>query len=161
LKIEQAPELRGFKLGQTLKDTKARFPSIRFVTAREDGYSTEILDGYDLRESDKSQFSGLRSIWASFLDGKLASIDFRYDDSVKWNSVTEFTDRVSETLKLPKVWSSENSFTNHLDCDGFFLEAMAHSGLETRLRVRRSDLDGILEKRKQTAEEKRRQDFNP
>jgi hypothetical protein len=159
--LKEAPEVRGFKLGQTLAETKSRLQSVRFVTASDEGYSTEILDGYALRLKDREQFKDISSVWISFLDGKLVSIDIRYDNSIKWNDATEFSNKVSDALKLPKIWLRENSFTNHLDCDGFFIEVRVFKGLETTLIIKRSDLEATLQKRREAAEEKKRQDFKP
>ncbi len=77
LKIEQAPELRGFRLGMTVEQAKARFPFIRVqVDNNFEFQKYGAIRGEDLREA--GDFKGIENLSLLFLDDKVISIDVSY-----------------------------------------------------------------------------------
>jgi hypothetical protein len=120
LKINQAPELRGFRLGMTTEQVKSRFP---FVRVRESGefdfYRTANVPGEYLKTIDS--FRGVEGLGLTFLDDKIISISVSYDP-IEWKSEEHFSTRVGEMLKLPNAWQRSNintGYNRQLECDGF------------------------------------------
>lgn len=74
-----------------------------------------------------SNLEGIETISAEFLDQRLTSIQLLYDNSVKWNSIDEFTTRVSEVLGLPDRWERTGYSTRRLTGEGFVISAELYS----------------------------------
>jgi hypothetical protein len=121
LKIEQltdAPELRGFRLGMTYDQVKARVPQIQFGRADEIGVTkTSINPFYDSR-FDQASFADVRTISLDFLDGQLTTLWIGYESSFKWQTVNEFVRGISKSLNVPAAWSPKKG-GQELRCDGF------------------------------------------
>jgi hypothetical protein len=49
--------------------------------------------------------SGVKKLEIEFLDGHLTSVQFEFDDTVKWNSLDEFAEKVGAMLGLSGVWA--------------------------------------------------------
>lgn len=113
-----APELRGFRLGMTLEQVKARVPQVQFGRPDETGLTkTSINPLYDPR-FDKAAFADIRTISLDFLDGKLTTLWIGYESSFKWQSVDEFVKGISKSLSVPGSWSPKRG-GQQLRCDGF------------------------------------------
>ena len=133
LKLDQSPELRGFRLGMTQSAVLARLPRITIekpdkfglarlrlstidstslikTSARDTGVQPDMLAGANegsafVIDSAKFPFlKGTRKIEMRFIDGRLSSIQIAYDDQIKWESLDQFTDTISTILNLPKNW---------------------------------------------------------
>lgn len=116
--IENAAELRGFRLGMTFDQARTRVPQIRFGRADQFGVTkTSISPSYDTR-FDQASFPDVRTISLDFLDGKLTTLWIGYESSFKWNDVEEFVSGISQTMKLPGTWSPRRN-GKELRCDGF------------------------------------------
>lgn len=116
--LPDAPELRGFRLGMTFDQVKARVPQIQFGHADETGVTkTSINPLYDPR-FDKAAFADVRTISFDFLDGKLTTFWIGYEGSFKWQSVEDFYRGISKSLNVPQTWSSKRG-GQQLRCNGF------------------------------------------
>lgn len=104
---EQSPDMRGFRLGMSLREVLARFKrltlppvdtcgrlSLRFNAT----YGT--LREYALRPQE---FDGIVQIRLTFVDGRLAYIQLFYD-SFPWKSMAGYLAQVSTSLHLPSRW---------------------------------------------------------
>ena len=115
--LSDAPELRGFRLGMTLDQVKARVPQVQFGRSDEIGLTkTSINPLYDPR-FDKAAFADVRTS-RSISDGKLTTLWIGYESSFKWQSVDEFVREISKSLNVPGSWSPKRG-GQQLRCDGF------------------------------------------
>jgi len=121
LKIDQianVPELRGFRLGMTLDQVKARVPQIQFGRADEIGVTrTSINPSFD-PQFDQASFTDVRTVSLEFLDGRLTSLWIGYEESFKWKNVDQFVDGISKSLTLPSRWSPKKA-GQQLRCGDF------------------------------------------
>ena len=116
--LPDAPELRGFRLGMTFDQVKAREPLVRFGRPDEIGVTkTSINPLYDPR-FDKVAFADIRTISFDFLDGKLTTLWIGYESTFKWQSVNEFVSGISKSLNVAGSWSPKRG-GQQLRCDGF------------------------------------------
>lgn len=116
--LADAPELRGFRLGMSFDQVRARVPPIQFGPADEFGVTrTSINPLYD-SHFDRVAFADVRTISFDFLDGKLATLWVGYESSFKWQSVDEFVTGISRSLNLTASWSPKRG-GRQLHCDGF------------------------------------------
>ncbi len=70
LKINQAPELRGFRLDMTAEQVKSRFPFIKVRSSEEfDFYKTGYISRDNLGATNS--FSGVDALELTFLDDKI------------------------------------------------------------------------------------------
>lgn len=136
LKLDQipnAPELRGFRLGMSFDQVKARVPQIQFGRADEIGVTkTSINPSYDPR-FDQASFADVRTISLDFLDGSLTSLWIGYESSFKWKNVDQFVDGISKSLNLSSAWAPKRG-GQQLRCDGFTIfVSMIAGGPSVRL----------------------------
>lgn len=116
--LSDAPELRGFRLGMTFDQVKARVPQVQFGRPDEIGLTkTSINPLYDPR-FDKAAFADIRTISFDFLDGKLTTLWIGYESSFKWQSADEFVRGISKSLSVSGSWSPKRG-GQQLRCDGF------------------------------------------
>ena len=157
LRLDQSPELRGLRMGMTQAAVLARFPGVTiekpdkfglarlrlsiidttaFIksSARDKGVQPDMLAGAGEGSAfviDSSRFAtlkGVRKIQMRLIDGHLAYLQITYDDQIKWESVDQFIETISATLKLPKEWqvpedSDSAGQQKELRCDGFVISA--------------------------------------
>lgn len=133
LTLEQAPELRGFKLGMTVTQARVKLPGVVFPKPDENGELTLFLTGTSLRKSDPAATGDVRNGVLTFFDGRLVSLGIGYGDSVKWDNVDEFVFTVAQSLGLPPIWPRRTSRTDdygdsevysaerNLFCPGFLI----------------------------------------
>jgi hypothetical protein len=138
----QAPALRGLKLGMSQAEVLARFPGAKvkdFINYYKKQGVTQInikfvdpsdknKGKYAFTELDKSrfpEFDDVESLSIDFLDKRIYEIKLIYDDTIAWKDTDEFVARVSEALKLPKVWQKNFDLfdTQNLECVGFRMHA--------------------------------------
>jgi hypothetical protein len=135
LRLDQSPELRGFRLGMTQAAVLAQLPGVtiekpdRFglarlrlsiidstslikSSARDKGVQTDRLAGLNEGSAfviDGSHFpalKGVRKIQLRMIDGRLAGLQISYDDEIKWESIDQFIETISPALKLPQAWQT-------------------------------------------------------
>ena len=114
-----AAELKGFRLGMTMDQVKARVPQVVFGPTDPLGVSkTSIHPFFDPR-TDKSTFEGVRTVSLDFLDGRLTSLWIGYDSSARWPTVDDFVRGISQPLMLPNAWVPWKSRGQQLRCADF------------------------------------------
>lgn len=116
--LPAAPELRGFRVGMSVEQVRARMPKFQLRPANEFGLtSLNIFPDYE-PGIDKSAFEGVRTISLEFLDGHVFSLWIGYDKTFKWQTIDEFVSGIAGALKLPDSWRMK--FRNRLlDCADF------------------------------------------
>ena len=130
LKIDQlsvAPELRGFRLGMTYDQVKARVPQVEFGRTDEIGVAkTSINPLFDSR-FDRASFADVRTISLDFLDGRLVNLWIGYESTFKWQTLDEFVAGMSQALNLPAAWPVKRG-GRQLTCGGFSVFASLIAG---------------------------------
>ncbi|HEV7396678.1 MAG TPA: hypothetical protein VGN86_09235 [Pyrinomonadaceae bacterium] len=120
-------ELRGFRLGMTPDQVKARVPQVKFGHTNEFGVAkTSISPDYDPR-IDKANFADVRTISLEFLDGTLSSIWVGFEGSFKWRTPEEFVSGISHELNLPGEWKAKGR-NLQLSCADFELTVSMIAG---------------------------------
>jgi len=160
LKINQAPELRGFRLGMTVEQVKSRFPFIRVIDSGEFAfYKSGQITSENLKTIDS--FRGIQGIGLIFLDDKIISVDVGYDSSIEWKNEEQFSTRVGEMLKLPNAWQRGTSgYSRQLECDGFQVRTSRNQiGLFNRAQY--ENLERRQQEQVEKRKEERRQSFKP
>jgi len=117
-RLPDAPEFRGFHLGMTYDQVKARVPQIQFDRADEFGVSKTSISPYFDRRFDKASFADVRTISLDFLDGKLVTLWIGYESTFKWKTLDEFVAGISKSLKLTAQWAAKRG-GRQLSCEGF------------------------------------------
>jgi hypothetical protein len=117
--LPQSAELRGFHLGMTTEQVKARVPQVVFGPTDPLGTSKTTINPYFDPNIDKSGFTDIRSISLDFLDGRLISLWVGYEPSFKWQSVEDFVAGISSALSVPAAWSEWRGRGQHLRCEDF------------------------------------------
>ncbi|HYX29909.1 MAG TPA: hypothetical protein VE863_15315 [Pyrinomonadaceae bacterium] len=201
LRLDQSPELRGFRMGMTETTVLAKLPGVTIEKPNKFGLARLRISLIDtsglIKASAKDRavqpditaspeegsafvidvgrfpaFKGVRRMQMRFIDGRLSYLEVTYDDAIKWESLDQFIDTVSTTLKLPKDWQrgeDAGDQEKELRCDGFVLTASTsgdaadvHAGPELILQdtaawnamsKRQND---VVEKAKQDDAEKRK-----
>ena len=155
LTLEQSPQLRGLRMGMTQAAVLVQFPGItvekpdKFGLARlritlvdasgviktsikEKAVQPDITGGPDAGSAfvvDPSRFpalKGIRKIQIRFINARLAYLEVGYDDQVSWDSLDQFVDTISSTLKLPNQWQTppdSDGQAKELRCEGFTISA--------------------------------------
>lgn len=117
--LPQATELKGFRLGMTMDQVRARVPQVLFAKTDAFGVSkTSISLDFDPR-FEKSNFQDVRTVSLDFLDGKLTSLWIGYQSTFMWQSVDHFVKRISQSLNLPDAWVSWKMRGQQLRCADF------------------------------------------
>ena len=129
-KIDQlpdAPELRGFHLGMTYDQVKARVPPIQFSVADQFGVAKTSINPSFGPQFDKASFVEVRTISLDFLDAKLVTLWIGYESTFKWQKLDEFVNGMSKSLNLPAAWPPKRG-GQELACDGFSVLASVIAG---------------------------------
>jgi hypothetical protein len=156
LNVEQAPELRGFRLGMTADQIKARVPGIQ-IKQQEFGASYAFLSSVDFHNLDAVAYKGINDIGFQFLDDRLVRFTVNYQ-SVPWKTAGQFAAKVSESLKLPDVWRDGDNFGKVLTCAGF--DVTANAGMNA-ITLNTPGHNEVVKERREQRDEKLRQDFRP
>jgi hypothetical protein len=99
-------ELRGFRLGMSLAEVKARIPDLITTRPNRLGESRSFtLVRTNKYLSRNETLKGVSSISLEYLDGHVSYVAMLYDDSLKWESGDEFAGQVAASLGLPSEWS--------------------------------------------------------
>lgn len=156
LTIENSPELRGFKLGQSLEQVRRRFPRNSSLSlpgpAAQANLGLNDLAGH-------SELEGVKSVSLGFLDNKLALLAVTYDVSVHWDSSDQFKTSLANSLKLQQSGWKSRGTARVLDCEGFTIEAAGASGAMVMLTKR--GLEADLDARRKAFEQQKRDAFKP
>ncbi|HEV2705660.1 MAG TPA: hypothetical protein VGV59_07020 [Pyrinomonadaceae bacterium] len=137
VKMEQSPEVRGFRLGMSMADIQKRFPGFPDVAANQFGVATvKISSVYVRNVLDKPigedvvsfvsaapfpDLNELKHVELKLLDGHLREITVFYPNDIKWKSADEFVQKTGAALKLNGSWQkvgndSDYSETRSLRC---------------------------------------------
>src|SRR5947199_4533565 len=117
-RLPDAPELRGFHLGMTYDQVKARVPPIQFGRADQFGVAKTSINPSFGPQFEKASFADVRTISLDFLDGKLVTLWIGYENTFKWQKLDEFVSGMSKSLNLPAAWPPKRG-GQELRCDGF------------------------------------------
>lgn len=155
LKLSQLgapPELRGFRLGMTLAEFKARAPKLNIRPA--DEFGSTAINIYPERDDniDRASFDGIRTISLEFLDGRVVSLWIGYTPEFKWKTLDEFLSGMTHSLSLPEAWAIK-ARGRQLSCDDFQVTVSTIGGNPS---IRFVDVNAgrLLEERKAAKEEK-------
>jgi len=92
------------------------------MTATSTDGSAFVLDGAKF-----PALKGTRRIQMRFIDGRLSYLNISYTDEVKWDTIDQFVETISTTLKLPQQWQvpqeSDTMQQQELRCAGFVITA--------------------------------------
>jgi len=102
--LPEAPELFGFRMGMTTLQVKARVPQTTFGKVNGFGMSKTSISPDFNPQMDKTTLAGIRTLSFDFLDDRVSSLWFGYDDSFKWQTVPAFVTGISKSLRLPDAW---------------------------------------------------------
>ncbi|MEJ7615514.1 MAG: hypothetical protein WKF30_00750 [Pyrinomonadaceae bacterium] len=152
--LPRAGELRGFHLGMSADEFKARAPQLKL--ARTDAFGSSAVNVFPAFEPkiDPATFAELKTVSLEFLDNKLTSLWIGYEGSFKWQTMDEFTTGISAALKLPAAWSAgSGARSSRLNCDDFTV-IVAMIGQSPSLKLIDKAAQVTLDKRKAAAEEK-------
>ena len=149
--IPSAQELRGFSIGMTIEQIKARLPKLKVKPVDEFGFaSLNIFPDYE-PGIDKMTFEGVRTISLDMLDGRVFSIWIGYDKSFKWKTLDEFVSGSTAALKLPDNWRTKFR-TRVLDCADFTV-AIIPVGENQSIKITDNTAKELLDKRQAAKEE--------
>jgi hypothetical protein len=149
--LPSIPELRGFYLGMTTEQVRARATKIQLRPS--DEFGSTALNLFPDYESgiDKKTFEHVRTISLEFLDGRVSSLWIGYDQSFKWQSPDEFTQGFAAALKLQGAWRQKLR-NRLLDCADFSV-AVIPAGGSLSIKLVDEGARETLEKRKAAQEE--------
>jgi hypothetical protein len=179
LGLARSPEVRGLRLGMTLREAASRFRPPKGAEAEWCGRQTLEFDWADDLLGQPAprpeELSGVRKIMLGFLDGRLAYFRVTYDSREAPLTPEQFRSTLSSSLALPGRWRRvdgtgewESLFT--VGCQGFSVVAGYEVGPYVELHdtgaidllLRRRE-EGKLRRLRETEEEKqrRRKVFKP
>jgi len=145
--LPQAPELRGFHLGMTPEQVKARVPQVVFQRPDDLGLAkTSINPGFDPK-IDKVSFSDVRTVSLDFLDGRVTQLWIGFEDSFKWKTVDEFVKGISQAFAVPGDWTTKGR-GRLLQCADFALTVTPVANAPS-LRIVDSAAEELLARRRQ------------
>lgn len=130
LKIDQLPEsveLRGFHVGMTFEQAKARVPQVQLARPDQFGLAKISINPYFDPSFDKTTFADVRTISLDFLDGRLVSLWIGYESTFKWQTLDAFVAGIGKSLNLPPAWPVKRG-GRQLTCDGFTVFASLIAG---------------------------------
>ena len=126
-RLPQAPELRGFRLGMTPEQVKARVPQVVFGRTDDLGVSKTSINPDFHPRIDKTNFEDVRTVSLEFLDGRVTSLWIGFETTFEWKSVDEFVKGISQVLGVPTEWSTKGR-AQQLRCADFELSVSVIAG---------------------------------
>lgn len=176
LRVDQFPEVRGFRLGMKVTQIRQRFRNFEPPERNEFGYSEFSYDftlerGAFERFGDETKeplegidTKGLGFVGLGFLDDQLVALAVTYDRSVKWRGLDEFLGLLINSLNLPArtEWREVDTETAEFRCDDYLIRATLrpkHGG--SGIAFYKLGIEEEIEKRKAEKEERRRKEFKP
>lgn len=159
IKLADAPELHGFRLGMTKEAVDALAEKVErgqtvILAWRKQGYGSEERTLFPASE----EFKGVDAILLNTLDGKLARVHVRYGKDAELFTSTEFAARVGRALQLPAAaWRTDRAKEFYeIQCEGFYVTVSRPS-----VTLAADSFDKTLMQRKAVDEEKKRKEFKP
>lgn len=119
----EAPGVRGFRLGMTVRQTVAAYPELKVAPGDFGTAEAWIIPAAGQRVGDP-RLEGVSGVFLTFLNDKVYSVEVHYGGKNPWRSMGEFTSAVSGTMGLTKPWTRDGEVWS-LTCDGFRLLATA------------------------------------
>jgi hypothetical protein len=107
--VQQAPAMRGFRLGMPLMDVKGALEDASLFDSKISagnsvGSRAVRIQGSELK-GDNAE--GVDDVDLVFVDDRLANIKVNFNSGMRWDSASDFFTRMSETLGLPKPSGDE------------------------------------------------------
>lgn len=179
LKLADAPALRGFKLGMSLREVTARFR--RFQMPETDSCGRLNLDFNEARGALSNlalrppELTGISRLRLTFVDERLAYIRVTYSRESTVSNPQEFRAALSASLSLSGKWRVTGGGDNWdhahvVGCDGFKVMAGYLAGayvemhdvetLRTLLR-RKADEEVRQRRESEREQERRKREFKP
>jgi hypothetical protein len=150
--LPAAPELLGFRLGMTKEEIKAYVPQSVFGRKDHFGVSKTTINPQFDATIDKNKFPSVRSISLDLLDERLTTLWIGYDESFKVQTVEDFVNLISDSLKVPNAWTPARGRGFKLRCADFELQASTIAGGPS-LKVLDVAADDVIAERRQAKEE--------
>ena len=119
LTLAQAPAWGTIKLGMTEAEFQKVFPRMPFMVDK-------------LELPDTPAFANVDNMMFTLYKERLEEVTIQFDLSKHWDNIGQFTDSLSDTLKLPKTWTFSVG-TGMLECKEFRMRAVS-SRNEIKLR---------------------------
>jgi hypothetical protein len=166
--VANAPELRGFKLGMTLDEARARSGLISIPASPRIDETGFFQASVLLPDLGKAQREGIKSLELGFLDGKLVSIQVSYDATVTWPDEDQFGISVAKSLGIPDAWEKVEMTGGMKQLCGEVAFAfighkppMSETLEYPTLFIYRTDTHAIRAERRSRSEEMKRGTFKP
>ena len=161
--LDNAPTIRGLRLGQNLDQVKAILPTLPKAgskATRDPGIGA-LESRVDVNTPTYlPAFEGIEQVNVLFLDDRLVQINFHYDRKLRWQSEKEFTSRISDSLKMPNVWE-DGIGGSILNCNGFFLRAEIGYNSPSQILIKLTNLSAEIDHRIKARDERQRGSFKP
>lgn len=171
--LPQNVGIRSFKLGMTEAEAKRRYPKIQIWRDTNNIGMNYSVIGQSYTPLDEvfteSEREGIEYVELYFLDKKLARFRIAYDGFTEFDSITEFTNSIVKTLKLPSAdkWQKEKENSLRLNCSNFYIisrlevKQMASELSKPSLFLSINDFEKTLEEWKKTEKQKQKETFKP
>jgi hypothetical protein len=105
--LPDVKELYGMRLGMTVSEVKHLVSTLALPRADEFGLAKTSFTPRLIPTLDKNTFPGVRTVSLEFLDGRVSSIWIGYDNSFKWQLLSDTVDGLSNELHLPGKWQTK------------------------------------------------------
>jgi hypothetical protein len=132
----QAPDVAGLRLGLSLNQAQALFPSLKAEPTDEANITRATLSGEALgNQPADSYLAGVDSITLEFTDGRINYLRVNYPVTNMWESPDEFLAALAAKLNLKGTWKHFYDWQDKdvrdtkelrdlaLECNGFRLSA--------------------------------------
>lgn len=134
LTLQQAPEIRGFRLGMTMDELKKRFPNFKTTKSDEFGFikgkilnseAKEYLGNVDATYVSPAKYPEFKEMFLAELHlfkDRVISLQTGYPSGAVDMSKDEYKKKVAETLGLPNAYVDDDSFFSPdgiINCEGF------------------------------------------
>ena len=103
LKLEQAPELRGLKLGMALQDIQKKYPNLS--SPKGVGYGKSFLS---IETVKYPELKDVKYLGLELVDEKIVKITAYYHKDLHWSS-EELSKRTAESMNLDGDWEKSSS----------------------------------------------------
>lgn len=136
LNPSQAPDVAGLRLGLSLNQAQALFPSLSIQPAEDAAVTRATLKGDALgRQPNESYLAGVDTITLEFTGNRLSYIRVSYPVTNQWESPDEFLAALAAKLNLKGTWKRFYDWADKdvrdtkelrdlaLECNGFRLSA--------------------------------------
>lgn len=137
LNLSQSPDVGGLRLGMSVEQAQALFPSLKVSETNDQGVASATLKSGELnyRAESKSYFEDVETVMIEFTGGRLSFIRVNYPATNRWGSSDEFVSVIAEKLNLQGTWKRFYDWENKsirdikdlrdqsLECNGFRIVA--------------------------------------